>query len=89
MIATTMARCLHIYDNGFQCLDETLEATDLCESHQKVVSLESERLQDSWTRRAILRLVAFILLITLFIAPLLYSLRNLRWGPPAEAREVW
>jgi len=79
---------LHIYDNGFQCIEETLDPTEFCESHQKIVELESERMQDSWARKAVLRFVAFVLLI-MFLIPLLYSLKNLYWSRPAEAREVW
>lgn len=87
MIAA-MPRCLHIYDAGFQCISETLEPTDFCESHQKVVAFESERLQESPWRKAVLRFVALVLLL-MFLIPLLYSLRNLYWGPPVKAQEVW
>jgi hypothetical protein len=83
-----MPRCLHIYDAGFQCISETLDATDFCESHQKVVAFESERLTESPLRKAAFRLVALILLL-MFLIPLFYSLRNLYWGPPVKAQEVW
>ena len=83
-----MARCPHIYANGFQCIDETFDATERCESHQKVVPFIPVRLKDSWMRKAALRVVAFILLVTLFVIPILYSLKNLYWGAPAQAREV-
>jgi hypothetical protein len=83
-----MGRCVHIYENGFQCIDDTLDPTPLCESHQKVVNFHTERFEESWLRKAILRFVAFILLVTLLV-PLLYRLKNLYWGPRAEAREVW
>ena len=83
-----MPRCVHIYDNGFQCIAEAFEATELCESHQKVVAFESDRIQESWIRKAILRFVAFVLLL-MFLVPLFYSLKNIYWGAPAEAREVW
>ena len=88
MIAAPMARCLHIYDNGFQCVDETVDPTDFCESHQKVVAFESELMEESWGRKAVLRFVAFVLLL-MFLVPLLYTLKNLYWGQPAEAREVY
>jgi hypothetical protein len=86
MIAA-MSRCLHIYDAGFQCIDEAVESTDFCESHQKVVAFEP-RLEDSPLRKAFFRFVALILLI-MFLLPLYYSLRNLYWGPPVKAQEVW
>jgi hypothetical protein len=88
MITALMARCLHIHGNGFQCIDETLDPTDFCESHQKVVAFESERLEDSFARKAVLRFVALVLLITLLVG-LINSLKSLYWGPPVEAREVW
>ena len=81
-----MARCFHIHDSGFQCVAETIEATDFCEVHQKVIPFE--RLEDSRWRKYGLRFVAFVLLITLLI-PLFYTLRNLYRGPRAEAQEVW
>ncbi len=81
-----MSRCLHIYDSGFQCTDETIEPTEFCESHQKVV--EFERLEDSALRKLVFRLVALVLLL-LFLIPLVYTLRSLYLGPPAKAQEVW
>jgi hypothetical protein len=86
MIAA-MPRCLHIYDAGFQCIDEALDPTEFCESHQKVVAFDS-RMEDSPWRKAFLRFVALILLL-MFLLPLLHSLRNLYWGPPVKAQEVW
>jgi hypothetical protein len=86
MIAA-MPRCLHIYDAGFQCISETVDQTDFCESHQKVVEFQS-RLEESPWRKAFLRLVA-VLLLLMFLLPLFYSLRNLYWGPPVKAQEVW
>lgn len=83
---TAMPRCLHIYGSGFQCFDEALETTDFCESHQKVVSIESERLEASFWRKTILRFVALVLLL-MFLIPLFYSLRNLYLGPPVKAQE--
>jgi len=59
---TTVPRCLHIYDSGFQCLSEALDATDFCDSHQKVVALESERLEEPPWRKTFLRFVALVLL---------------------------
>jgi hypothetical protein len=81
-----MARCLHIYDSGFQCVDETIESTDFCDVHQRVIPFE--RLEDSPWRKFVFRVVAFVLLVTLLI-PLIYSLKNLYRGTPAQAREVW
>ena len=88
MIAATMARCVHIYDSGFQCIGETWEETDFCDAHQKVVPFEPEGLQDSVWRKAFLRFVALVLLL-LFLIPLYYTLRELYLDPPAKAHEVW
>ena len=85
MIAA-MPRCLHIYDSGFQCFEESLDPTDFCESHQKVVPFESERLEPPFWHKAILRFVALVLLL-MFLIPLFYSMRNLYWGPPVKAQE--
>ena len=81
-----MARCLHIFESGFQCISETLAPTDFCEAHQKVVAFESERLQDSGWRKIFLRFVAFVLLL-LFLIPLFYTLRDLYVGPRVKAQE--
>jgi hypothetical protein len=80
-----MARCLHIFDSGFQCVDETLDPTDFCEAHQKVVAFEAERLEDPWWRKIVLRLVALVLLL-LFLIPLYYTLRDLYLGPRVKAQ---
>ena len=77
-----MARCLHIFDSGFQCVDETLDPTDFCEAHQKVVAFEAERLEDPWWRKIVLRFVALVLLL-MFLIPLYYTLRDLYLGPRA------
>jgi hypothetical protein len=81
-----MSRCLHIFDSGFQCIDEAVDTTDFCEAHQKVVSIEEERLQDSVWRKAFIRFVALLLLL-LFLIPLYYTLRDLYLGPPVKALE--
>ena len=81
-----MPRCLHIFDSGFQCIDESVDTTDFCEAHQKVVSIEEERLQDSVWRKAFIRFVALLLLL-LFLIPLYYTLRDLYLGPPVKALE--
>ena len=81
-----MSRCLHIFDSGFQCIDEAVDSGDFCEAHQKVVAFEAERLQDSVWRKAFIRFVAFLLLL-LFLIPLYYTLRDLYLGPPAKAQE--
>ena len=83
-----MPRCLHMFDSGFQCISESLESTDFCEAHQKVVPLESERLEVSIWRKILLRFVALVLLL-LFLIPLFYTLRDLYFGPPVKAQEVW
>jgi hypothetical protein len=83
-----MARCLHIFDSGLQCVSEALESTDFCEAHQKVVEFEHERLEDSLWRKTLLRFVALILLL-MFLIPLFYTLRDLYFGPPVKAQEVW
>ena len=79
-------RCLHMYDSGFQCVDETLESSDFCLVHQKVVDFPP--LEVSPWRRFFLRFVALILLL-LFLLPIVDSLRNLYFGPPAKAQEAW
>jgi len=86
MITATMGRCLHIYDSGFQCIGETLDETDFCDAHQKVVPFES--LPVSVWRKALFRFVALILLLV-FLIPLYYTLRDLYLGPPVKAQEVW
>jgi hypothetical protein len=83
-----MPRCLHIFDSGFQCVSETVESTDFCEAHQKVVALDSERLEDSIWRKAFFRLIALVLLL-MFLIPLFYTLRDLYLGPPVKAQEDW
>ena len=83
-----MARCLHMYDSGFQCGDETLDPTEFCEAHQKVVAFEFDRLEDSFWRKIVLRFVALILLL-IFLIPLFYTLRDWYFGPPVKAQEVW
>jgi len=75
-----------MYDSGFQCIDESIEPTEFCEAHQRIVDFET--LQDSPLRKMFYRLVALILLM-MFLIPLLYTLRNLYLGPPAKAQEVW
>jgi hypothetical protein len=40
-----------MYASGFQCSGETLEPTEFCEAHQKVVAFEFERLEDSFWRK--------------------------------------
>ena len=81
-----MTRCFHIYDSGFQCVDEAIESTDFCEAHQKVIAFD--RLEDSPWRKFGIRVVAFVLLVMLLI-PLVYSLKSLYRGTPAKAQEVW
>ena len=88
IMITTMPRCLHMFDSGFQCVSEALETTDFCEALQKVVAFESDRLQDSLWRKTLLRFVALILLL-MFLIPLFYTLRDLYFGPPVKAQEVW
>jgi hypothetical protein len=83
-----MPRCLHIFDSGFQCVAETVDPTDFCEAHQKVVAFESERLEDSIWRKVLVRLVAVVLLL-MFLIPLFYTLRDLYFGPPVKAQEEW
>jgi len=83
-----MPRCLHIFDSGFQCVSETLDPTDFCEAHQKVVAFESERLDGSSWRKIFLRFVALVLLL-MFLIPLFYTLRDLYLGPPVKAQEDW
>jgi len=88
IMITIMPRCLHMFDSGFQCVGEALETTDFCEAHQTVVAFESERLEDSIWRKTLLRFVALILLL-MFLIPLFYTLRDLYFGPPVKAQEVW
>ena len=83
-----MPRCLHMFESGFQCISETVEPTDFCEAHQKVVAFESERLEESLWRKVLLRFVALILLL-LFLIPLFYTLKDLYLGPRVKAQEDW
>lgn len=77
-----------MFESGFQCVSETLDTTDFCEAHQKVVAFESERLVDSIWRKMFLRFVAMVLLL-MFLVPLIYTLRDLYLGPPVKAQEDW
>jgi hypothetical protein len=77
-----------MFDSGFQCISETVDATDFCDAHQKVVAFESERLEDSSWRKVFFRLVAFVLLL-MFLIPLFYTLRDLYVGPRVKAQEDW
>ena len=77
-----------MFASGFQCVSEAVESTDFCEAHQKVVALDSERLQDSIWRKAFFRLIALVLLL-MFLIPLFYTLRDLYLGPPVKAQEDW
>jgi hypothetical protein len=77
-----------MFESGFQCISETLEPTEFCEAHQKVVSLEAERLEEPFWRKTLLRFVALVLLL-MFLIPLFYTLRDLYLGPPVKAQEVW
>jgi hypothetical protein len=77
-----------MFDSGFQCVSETVETTDFCEAHQKVVAFESERLEESIWRKVLLRFVALVLLL-LFLIPLFYTLKDLYLGPPVKAQEDW
>jgi len=86
MIAATMPRCLHIHESGFQCLSESLESTDFCDAHQKVIDFDP--LANSGWQRVFLRFVALVLLL-MFLIPLYYTLRDLYLGPPVKAQEVW
>jgi len=65
-----------------------MEPSDFCEAHQKVVQLESERLEDPIWRKTLLRFVALVLLL-MFLIPIFYTLRDLYFGPPVKAQEVW
>ena len=86
MITATMPRSLHIYGSGFQCAGESVDPSEFCEDHQKVVAFE--RLQDSFLRKAFLRIVAFILLL-ITLLPLYYTLRDLYRRPPVKVQGVW
>jgi len=81
-----MARCFYIRESGARCVSEADEATGLCDAHQKVIPFK--RPEDSRHRKVFVRLVAFLLLITLLI-PLLYSFRSLYWHPSGEAQKAW
>jgi hypothetical protein len=83
-----MPRCLHVFESGFQCIDETVDSTEFCEAHQKVVAFEPDRLEDSIWRKAVLRFIALVLLL-MFLIPLFYTLRDLYLGPPVKAQEDW
>ena len=77
-----------MFASGFQCVSEAVESTDFCESHQRVVAIDSERLEDSIWRKAFFRLIALALLL-MFLIPLFYTLRDLYLGPPVKAQEDW
>jgi len=77
-----------MFESGFQCISETVEPTDFCEAHQKVVAFESERLEESLWRKVLLRFVALVLLL-LFLIPLFYTLKDLYLGPRVKAQEDW
>ena len=83
-----MPRCLHVFQSGFQCVSEAMDATEFCEAHQKVVAFESERLEDSIWRKLFLRFVALVLLL-MFLIPLFYTLRDMYLGSPVKAQEDW
>ena len=83
-----MPRCLHVFESGFQCIDEAVDSTECCEAHQKVVAFEPDRLEDSVWRKSFLRFVALVLLL-MFLIPLFYTLRDLYLGPPVKAQEDW
>ena len=73
-----------IHESGFQCVDEALDDTGFCESHQRVVDFET--LRDSPWRRTFIRIVALILLL-LFLIPFLYTLRGFYAWRPVQAQE--
>jgi hypothetical protein len=75
-----MPRCLHIYESGSQCIDESIPERDFCGDHE--IGGFDDRLEDDVWRRVFRRFVAFILLIV-FLVPLLHGLKRLYWGPPA------
>lgn len=77
-----------MFDSGFQCISETVESTDFCEAHQRVVEFEPEQLRDSILRKMALRFIALVLLL-MFLIPLFYTLRDLYLGPPVKAQEDW
>jgi hypothetical protein len=75
-----------MYGSGFRCVGETMDETDFCDSHQKVVAFPP--LDEASWKKPLMRVVALILLI-IFLIPLIFSLRNLYYGTPAKAQEVW
>jgi hypothetical protein len=86
MIAAPMPRCVHIYGSGIQCIDENIDPTEFCEAHQKVVAFQSERLEESWIRKSVMRVVALVVLLVMFLVPIYYTLKTL-WARPVAARE--
>ncbi|HEX4999544.1 MAG TPA: hypothetical protein VFY29_15055 [Terriglobia bacterium] len=81
-----MPRCLHIYESGVQCVDESVPDGDFCGDHD-VRSGGFDHLEEDAWRRVFRRFVAFLLLV-LFLIPLLYSLKSLYWGPPQSPVEA-
>ena len=75
-----------MYQSGFQCIEDSVDSSDFCDSHQRVVAFEP--LTDSPWRKILFRLIALVLLL-LFLIPFVYTLRTLYFGPPAKAQEVW
>lgn len=80
-----MPRCLHIFDSGFQCIDESVDASDFCDAHQKVVAFQAERLEDSIWQKTFKRFVALVLLL-LFLLPLYYALKDLYLGDSSRMK---
>ena len=80
-----MPRCLHIFDSGFQCIDEAVDGSDFCDAHQKVVAFQAEQLEDSTWRKSVKRFVALVLLL-LFLIPLYYTLKDLYFGGSSGMR---
>ena len=75
-----------MYESGFQCTEDSIEPTDFCDTHQKIV--EFERLQDPPIRKVVFRVIALVLLL-LFLIPLFLTLESLYLDPPVKAQEVW
>lgn len=75
-----------MFESGLQCDSVTLDETDFCEAHQRVVFFE--RHQEPVWQRLLLRIVALLLLL-IFLIPIVYTVRELYLGPPVRTQEAW
>lgn len=74
-----MYRCSHLYESGRQCSEFALEGSDFCGDHEVI----PEALADSFNRHEshgfgrLLRRVAALLLLIIFLIPFYYTVKAL------------